>query len=85
MTGGGVRFWYNVWHDLPQLGGGSEQGLLNPNIMPPQWETLLGDSFELSNLWMQLFGVDAILVNEKNSYTKSFRLRQDATPLLERK
>jgi hypothetical protein len=67
VAGGAVRFWYNVWHDLPQLGGGSEQGLLNPNIMPPQWEIFIGESFELSNLWMHLFGVDAILVNEKHS------------------
>ncbi len=29
VTAGAVRFWYNVWHDLPQLGGGSEQGLTN--------------------------------------------------------
>jgi len=26
---GSVRFWFDAWHDLAQLGGGSEQGLLN--------------------------------------------------------
>ena len=29
LATGSVRFWYNAWYDLPQLGGGSEQGLLN--------------------------------------------------------
>jgi hypothetical protein len=67
MTAGAVRFWYNVWHDLPQLGGGSEQGLTNAITMPSQWEILLGSDFELSKLWMQVLGVDVILVNDKTS------------------
>ncbi|MEJ7604733.1 MAG: hypothetical protein WKF37_00300 [Bryobacteraceae bacterium] len=67
MTAGSVRFWYNTWNDLPQLGGGSEQGLLNPGVMPPQWEILLGPDVELSVLWMKLLGIDALLVNEKHS------------------
>ena len=32
LATGSVRFWYNTWHDLPELGGGSEQGLLNMNV-----------------------------------------------------
>jgi hypothetical protein len=67
LTSGSVRFWYNAWHDLPQIGGGSEQGLLNPTVMPLQWEVLLGSSFNLSLWWLQLFGADAILVNEPSS------------------
>jgi hypothetical protein len=67
LAAGGVRFWYNVWHDLPHIGGGSEQGLLNPMVMPAQWEILLGDSFNLSLWWLQLFGADVVLVNEPQS------------------
>jgi hypothetical protein len=67
MAAGGVRFWYNVWNDLPQLGGGSEQGLTNQVSMPSQWEILMGPDFELSNLWMQILGVDVVLVNDKSS------------------
>ena len=29
LATGSVRFWYDAWRDLPQLGGGSEQGILN--------------------------------------------------------
>jgi hypothetical protein len=67
MTAGGVRFWYNVWHDLPQLGGGSEQGLTNQVTMPSQWEILLGSDPVLSTLWMQILGVDTVLVNDRTS------------------
>ena len=31
---GSVRFWFDAWHDLAQLGGGSEQGLLNKQVEP---------------------------------------------------
>jgi hypothetical protein len=67
MAAGAVRFWYNVWNDLPQLGGGSEQGLTNQVSMPSQWEILMGSDFELSRLWMQILGVDLILVNDRTS------------------
>jgi hypothetical protein len=67
LASGAVRFWYNAWHDLPHVGGGSEQGLLNPIVMPSQWEILLGESFNLSLWWLQLFGADVVLVNEPQS------------------
>jgi hypothetical protein len=38
---GSVRFWYDAWHDLAQLGGGSDQGLLNGELAPAHWETSL--------------------------------------------
>jgi hypothetical protein len=64
---GSVRFWYDTWHDLAQLGGGSEQGLLNGQVEPAQWETNLGPDPRPSILWMQSFGVDAIYVADKQS------------------
>jgi hypothetical protein len=67
VPAGSVRFWYNVWNDLPQLGGGSEQGLLNPHTQPPQWQIFLGPEADISRLWLQILGVDAIIVNGKNS------------------
>jgi hypothetical protein len=67
LTAGAVRFWYNAWNDLPQVGGGSEQGLLNPMVMPAQWEILLGDNLDLTVWWLQLMGADVVLVNEPHS------------------
>lgn len=64
---GSVRFWYDTWHDLAQLGGGSEQGLLNGQVEPAQWETNLGPDPKPTILWMQCMGVDAIYVSDKRS------------------
>ncbi|MEK7407326.1 MAG: hypothetical protein AAB225_19805, partial [Acidobacteriota bacterium] len=64
---GSLRFWYNAWHDLAQLGGGSEQGLLNQNVVSAQWELALGEAPEPSVLWMQCLGVDVVSVHDQNS------------------
>ncbi|MCC6862008.1 MAG: hypothetical protein IT158_25780 [Bryobacterales bacterium] len=67
VAAGSVRFWYNAWFDLPQLGGGSEQGLLNTAVMPAQWEILIGPEPELGILWMQAMGADTAIVHDKQS------------------
>lgn len=64
---GSLRFWFNAWHDLAQLGGGSEQGVLNAMAIPPQWEIAQGETAEPSVLWMQCLGVDAVGVHDKTS------------------
>lgn len=58
-TVGSVRFWFDVWHDLAELGGGSEQGLINGLSQDAQWEIHLAPQTEASILWMQCLGVDA--------------------------
>lgn len=67
LVSGSLRFWYNGWHDLPHVGGGSEQGLLNTTIMPAQWEILLGQEVELTRLWLQVTGADAVVVHGPKS------------------
>ncbi len=67
MAAGSIRFWLNAWHDIPQLGGGSDQGILNPASKTPQWEIALGDKAEPSINWMKLTGVDAVVVMDKTS------------------
>jgi len=67
FVSGSTRFWYGAWHDLPQVGGGSEQGLLNPNIMPASWEILINPDPRAGVLWLKALGADAVAVPEKNS------------------
>lgn len=67
LTSGSVRFWYNAWHDLPQLGGGSEQGLLNTEVVQPQWHVFLDPDADVSIRWLQLMGVDGIIVHTPES------------------
>jgi hypothetical protein len=59
---GSVRFWFDAWHDLAQLGGGSEQGLLNPVSQQAQWELMGGSNSQAAILWLQALGVDAMYV-----------------------
>jgi uncharacterized membrane protein YfhO len=67
MPAGSVRFWFDAWHDLPQLGGGSDQGMVNGLTDQAQWEINLAPKPQASILWLQCLGVDATYVSHKNS------------------
>jgi len=67
MATGSVRFWFNAWHDLPQLGGGSEQGMQNPRVADAQWEATTGTRPEMAVLWLTAAGVDAVGVHDAHS------------------
>ena len=64
---GSVRFWFDAWHDLAQIGGGSEQGLLNGTVVPAQWEINLAEAPEPAVLWLQCLGVDTVYVSDSKS------------------
>jgi hypothetical protein len=64
---GSIRFWWDTWHDLAEIGGGSEQGVLNAYVVPGQWEVTLGPAPELGVLWLTALGADAVIVNDKPS------------------
>src|SRR5271157_2063967 len=64
---GSVRFWFDAWHDLAELGGGSEQGLLNTVAYDSQWEISGGSDPQPAILWLQALGVDVMYVPGPNS------------------
>jgi hypothetical protein len=64
---GTVRFWWNVWSNNAQIGGGSEQGLTNIKIMTMFWRIVIGEDAKTDILWLQAFGVDNLVVNDKTS------------------
>jgi len=66
-SSGSVRFWFDAWHDLAELGGGSEQGLLNPVPQEAQWELMAGSNSQVAILWLQAMGVDVMYVPGPNS------------------
>jgi hypothetical protein len=74
LPSGSVRFWFDAWRDLPQLGGGSDQGILNGKVEQAQWENNLGQKPAPSILWLQCMGVDAVYVSDEKSqeYYKDF-------------
>ena len=64
---GTVRFWYNAWHDLAQMGGGSEQGLINHAIHLAHNKIIYEDNGGRSTQWLQSFGVDLVIVHAKGA------------------
>jgi hypothetical protein len=64
---GSIRLWYDAWNDLAQMGGGSEQGLIN--VLEPQVYYFVTHSpdAQTSIQWMQALGVDAVIVTDKQS------------------
>ena len=67
MVIGSVRFWWDTWHDLAQVGGGSEQGVLNSYLVPAQWELTMGSDPEMAVRWLTALGADAVIVSDKQS------------------
>jgi 6-pyruvoyl-tetrahydropterin synthase related domain len=64
---GSIRFWWDTWHDLAEVGGGSEQGVLNPYLVPAQWEMTMGTNTETAVRWLTALGADAVIVTFKQS------------------
>ncbi len=64
---GSTRFWWDAWHDNAEVGGGSDQGLMNPNTQAGNWEIILGPDPELGVRWLQSLGADAIVVSDSHS------------------
>ncbi len=67
FVSGSVRFWWDTWHDLAQVGGGSEQGLMNRRVMPAGWEVHMGTDPELAVRWLTALGADALIVSDQHS------------------
>jgi hypothetical protein len=68
LATGSMRFWYNAWHDLPQLGGGSEQGLLNRLVQDAYVSAVADDDPPAQAIvWMKAMGTGAMIVHDKTS------------------
>jgi hypothetical protein len=64
---GTVRFWWNGWFNEAQIGGGSEQGLINFDLMKLYWSLVLGNEPRAAFLWLQATGNDLIVMNDARS------------------
>jgi hypothetical protein len=64
---GSVRIWLDAWHDISQLGGGSDQGLINGTTFESSYEIDYSPKADVSVLWMQCLGVDAVYAAQPNS------------------
>ena len=64
---GSVRLWLDTWRDVAQLGGGSDQGLINGRAVASQWEVNQGHDPTAAMLWLQAMGVETVYVSDKQS------------------
>ena len=64
---GSLRFWYDAWHNNAQVGGGSEQGLLNWAVPVAQWQVTKDPAAGRDIAWLQALGADAVAVPEPES------------------
>ena len=64
---GSVRFWYDAWFDLPHMGGGSEQGLINQRIFQGVWRVREERNVANALPLLQCFGVDYLVAHEAKS------------------
>ncbi len=67
FAAGSVRMWFDAWNSLAQVGGGSDQGLLNQASAVIHWPIAMAESAESSVLWLKAVGADAIIVSDKTS------------------
>jgi len=80
MAPGSISFWMNAFTDTPQLGGGFEQGITNPQIPAVIFQVYSGMNAgeregEIALLWLKAFGVHAVAVGggASREYYKPFR------------
>lgn len=61
---GSIKFWLNAFADNPQLGGGFDQGIVNPVIPKVTFGIPFtrGDG-ERCARWLRVYGIDAIVVS----------------------
>jgi len=64
---GSLRLWYNVWHNGEQVGGGSEQGLLNQVLAVAQWQVTRDIEPGRDIQWLQAVGADVVVVHQRES------------------
>ncbi len=63
MVAGAARFWFDAWSDRMQLGGGAESGPPEAILKAAQFQILRGKQPELALLWMQILGIDAVVLD----------------------
>ncbi len=81
LATGSIRFWYDAWFDLPQLDGGSQQGVLNLNIVNSQPRMMWGSDMVLNRLWLKALATDVAVIPEQSSKELYHDLIPELLPL----
>lgn len=64
---GSLRYWFNVWYNGLQIGGGSDQGLLNPALALAQWQMTRDEIPGRDIDWLKAMGADRVVMHDQTS------------------
>jgi hypothetical protein len=64
---GSVSYWYTTWRDLPEVVGGSDQGMQTMLPALARYQLRLGTDPQRDVYWLQSFGADAVMFHDRNS------------------
>jgi hypothetical protein len=64
---GSVSYWYTTWRDLPQVVGGSDQGMQTMLPALARYQLMLGEDPQRDVYWLQSLGADAVMFHDKAS------------------
>ncbi len=64
---GSVSYWYTTWRDLPQVAGGSDQGMQTMMPAISRFQISVENDPQRDIYWLQSLGADAVMVHEANS------------------
>ncbi|MGA2132308.1 MAG: hypothetical protein ABSH50_08455 [Bryobacteraceae bacterium] len=64
---GSIGFWLNAFSDSPQIGGGFDNGVTNTLTIHVIFQIFAGTEQKLAIELMRVFGVDALIVGDKDS------------------
>jgi hypothetical protein len=72
LAPGSVGFWLTTFNDTPQLSGGFDQGLTNRLLPAVTYQLYTGEGSngredEIGELWLKVFGVQAVMVGGPHS------------------
>jgi hypothetical protein len=75
LPAGTVRFWFDAWFDNAQPDGASDQAMLDQIIPTATWEIFQGDRADLTVLWLQALGTDAVVAPGPGSFEPYHELK----------
>jgi hypothetical protein len=64
---GSVSYWYTTWRDLPEVVGGSDQGMQTMLPSMARYQLRIENDPQRDLYWLQSLGADAVMFHEKNS------------------
>lgn len=64
---GSIGFWMDAFSDTPMLPGGFDNGIRNRLLWDVNYQILAGDKLQVALDWLNAYGCDAIVGNDKES------------------